>query len=184
MPSHILAGHIGCSNKSAPHAAAVSSGSENYTMGTGKLNNSTDDTSQTTGIGQVYYEDQHGKRLSLGDIEDNIRKGDPEGGIASISLNHAITGKHTMIASELTQKVKTLMKKISGNFSIFDPAVVKERLGELDPVLEKTFTAPNDTSNSVITTIFRSKGGGRECKGGELVSKVIHHKKTRIGGNL
>ena len=30
MPSHILAGHIGCSNKSAPHAAAVSSGSETY----------------------------------------------------------------------------------------------------------------------------------------------------------
>ena len=180
MPNNILTGYIGCNNQSAPHAAAVSSGSENYTMGSGALKGSTDDTSKTTGINQIFYEDKDGRRLSLGEIEDNIRKGDPEGGIQSVSLNHAITGKHTFIASPITQKVKTLMKKISGNFAEFDDAVVKTRLGELEPVLEKTFSAPNDNTNSLIATLFRSKGGGRECKDGELVSKVVHHKKTKL----
>lgn len=180
MPNNILTGYIGCNNQSAPHAAAVSSGTENYTMGSGALKGSTDDTSKTTGINQIFFEDKDGRRLSLGDIEEAIRKGDPEGGIASISHTSAITGKHTMIASELTQKVKTLMKKISGNFAEFDDAVVKARLGELEKVLEKTFSAPNDNSNSLIATIFRSKGGGRECKAGELVSKVVQHKKTRL----
>lgn len=180
MPNHILAGYLGCNNMSSPHAAAVSSGSENYTMGANKFIGSTDDTSQTTGINQIFYEDKDGKRLSLGEIEDNIRQGDPKGGIASASLKHAITGSHTMIASPLTKKVKTLMQKISGNFSIFEPAAVKARLGELEPVVETTFSAPNDTSNSLIATIFRSKGGGRECKAGELVSKVVQHKKTML----
>ena len=72
------------------------------------------------------------------------------------------------------------MEKISGNFSVFDDAVVKTRLGDLEEVLEKTFSVPNDTSNSLIATIYRSKGGGRECKDGELVSKIVQHKKTRL----
>ena len=72
------------------------------------------------------------------------------------------------------------MKKISDNFSVFDPGVVETRLGKLEPVLEKTFTAANDTSNSVIATIYRSLTDGRECKAGETVSKVVHHKKTRL----